>query len=319
MARTGIALAAATITTLMLLAAPALSATTIRIMCADGGGDLFEWNGHTILSAGFCDADHDCDGICTFAFNPDCPVCLADQLSRRRVCSPDAYVEVCPGLPALPCPSGLPHVVLPLGRGRKGLAHKRIQFKFGKRHVTLLLRCEPGRACVAPPQAPPPGVPDVGGDWSLQETTANTDCASSVIDALRPPIGVRLAQDGVGLTACIEPQGGATGDVPPFGQGAVSGSTLSLSATGFSDYEGLHTFAMSLVAPLPVSGTSTTASEQWSIRQADAARTLVCTRTATATMSRSPMPPCTSDEQCMAMDACMRCKGFRCALSPLCQ
>jgi hypothetical protein len=38
-------------------------------------------------------------------------------------------------------------------------------------------------------------------------------------------------------------------------------------------------------------------------------------------MSELPMPACTTDDECVAMDACMRCdrSTLRCALSPLCQ
>jgi hypothetical protein len=67
---------------------------------------------------------------------------------------------------------------------------------------------------------------------------------------------------------------------------------------------------------------STTVSEQWTILQENPPNTPVCTRTATATMSRRLMPPCTADEQCFAIDPCMRCDRAtlrRCALSPLCQ
>jgi hypothetical protein len=309
---------AATTTLLLLLAAPSRASIIVRIACADGGGDLVQTRGRTLLSEGFCDADHACDGICTFAFDPACPACLANQLSRGRdICSPDGYAESCPGIPAPPCPSGLPHIVLPLGP--KGHAHKRIHFKLANEHFTFLLRCEVGRSCSAPPQSPPPGFPDVSGDWTLQETTTNTDCAPIALTDFQPSGTIRIVQNGVGLTACIDPAASAQGGFSPIGEGVVSGSTLSVSA-GLAGYNGVDTYMLSLVAALPTSGMSTTASEQWSFRKDVPSMTPVCTRTATATMSRLPMPPCTTDDQCISMDPCMRCNGaLRCALSPLCQ
>jgi hypothetical protein len=310
------ALTTVTMSALILLAVPVLS-DTLRITCADGGGDLFEGHGHTVWSPGFCDADHACDGFCTFTFDPRCAVCLGNY-SGRLTCSPDGNAEVCPGLPALPCPSGLPHVVLN-NLGEKRHVQKRLHFTFAKRHFTLILRCEFGRGCPVPPQAPPPGVPDVGDVWSLQETTANTDCPASLLTGLRPPAAIRLSQNGVGITACIDPQDSGPDSMSPLGQGIVSDSTLSVSSGPIG--WGIDTYTLSLVAPVPVSGTSTTVSEQWTFRQDNPARTPVCTRTATATMARRPMPPCTADEHCVAIGPCMRCNKhtLQCALSPLCQ
>ncbi len=300
---------------LLVVASRATSGTTLRVTCADGGGDLFEGNGRTVLSAGFCDADHTCDGQCTFAFNPECAVCLG-RFSGRLVCSPDAHEEVCPGLPPLPCPSGLPHVVLSLGN--RAHAQKRMRFKVAKRSFTLILRCDYPSACPAQPQAPPPGMPDVAGDWSLQETTADTDCAPSVSAGLRPPGSIRFSQDAVGLQACIDPEDDARGDTSPLGQGIVSASTIGMSAR--DAYDGLHVYELSLVAPPPTND-AMTASEHWSIMQESPPMNPVCTRTATATMSRRPMPECTGDAECIAIDPCMRCDRsvLRCALSPLCQ
>lgn len=297
-------------------ASRATAGTALRITCVDGGGDLFEGNGRTVLSAGFCDTDHTCDGNCTFAFNPECAVCLGD-FRGRFVCSPDAHEVACPGLPSPPCPSSLPHVVLSLGN--HGHAHERMRFRFGKRSFTLMLRCDYPAACPAPPRAPPRGIPNVVGDWSFQETTADTDCAPSVIAGLHSPASIRISQDAVGLRACMEPEADARGDVSPLGQGIASASTFSIGTSG--GYDGVHGYELSLVAPSPTNDT-TTASEQWSILQGSSLTTPpVCTRTATATMSRRPMPSCTADADCIAIDPCMRCDRsvLRCALSPLCQ
>jgi hypothetical protein len=89
------------------------SGEAIRVTCADGGGDLVEGNGYSILSAGLCDVDHTCDGFCTFAFDPDCPLIMVGDL----LYSPGGFGVACPGLPAFPCPSALPHAELsPNGR-----------------------------------------------------------------------------------------------------------------------------------------------------------------------------------------------------------
>jgi hypothetical protein len=302
---------------LLALASPARPGTALRITCSDGGGDLFEGHGRSVLSSGFCDTDHTCDGNCTFAFNPECAVCLG-RFSGRLTCSPDGHEEVCPLLPPPPCPSGLPHVVLSLGN--KGHAHKRMRFRVGRRSFTLILRCDYGHACGAQPQPPPPGIPNVDGDWDLQETTADTDCAPSVATYLRPPGSVRLAQDGFGLTACFDPEDDASSRMSPVGQGTVSNSTLDISAS-VVDFDGSHSYALNVVGPLPGDATSTTVSEQWSILQGDPPKTVLCSRTATATMSRRPTPPCTGDAECIAIDPCMRCDRsvLRCALNPLCQ
>jgi hypothetical protein len=192
-----------------------------------------------------------------------------------------------------------------------------MRFKVAKRSFTLMLRCEYPSACPAQPQPPPPGIPNVAGDWSIHETTADTDCSPTVTQFLRPPGSVRFSQDGVGLHACIDPEDDARGDRSPLGQGIVSASTIEMSA-GYSLVG--YVYQPNLVTSPPTNDTMT-ATEQWSILQATPPMAPVCTRTATATMSRRPMAPCTGDDECIAMDPCMRCDRsvLRCALLPLCQ
>jgi hypothetical protein len=291
-----------------LLPPVAFSGEAIRITCADGGGDLVEGNGHSVFSAGLCDVDHTCDGYCTFAFDPYCPICLS-QFSGAFTCSPDAHEEACPGLPVFPCASDLPHVVLTLGQKRQ--AHMRMHVRIKQRHFTLLLRCEYPGSCTSPLYQPPlpQNVPDLTGDWQIQETAADTDCSSIVVHRLKTPPTVRLVQTGLAVFACGLGM-----------QGSVLDSTLNLG-TPPTDFDGIDAYTERVSGALPTDGGPITVTESWSLTRVEPPAGLtICTRTATASMSRLPALPCHNDAECIAADACTRCSNVRlCTRSPFCQ
>jgi len=289
-------------------------AATIRITCEDGGGDLVEGGGHSVLSAGFCDADHSADGFCTFAFNPLCPSCLL----RTRFCSPDAHAESCPGLGPMPCPSSLPHHVLPAPRREFQQTHRRIHVREGRFHASFILRCQRDLGS-------PAALRPLSGDWMLTETGAAGDCPPDIASAVKTPPAVRIAQTGPLVLACLNVDGSADWIPAVAAQGIVTESALLLTTGICCDADvprtALETYSLTLSTMSSPGGDTIQASEVAHVQPAEPlAGGVTCTKTAAVTLSRALAgAACSGDADCLSTDHCGRCKEEGGGHRPLCQ
>jgi len=298
-------------TPLLLIAALAVAvphisfAATIRITCADGGGDLIEAGGRSLLSVGLCDVDRTADGYCTFAFVPACPSCLL----RTIPCSPDGLLEACSGPPAFPCPYSVPHYVLPTPRRAFHRTHRRIHVHSGTYHATFVLRCEIGLGLgVFATQIDSSATPNLIGDWTLTETGGSTtDCPVQVTQDLTTPSLIRVAEQGNAVRACLD----LHVDYPPTANGTVSEAGFVI------DTGDLGLYSESIASTSAPNADMVAVTEHWLVPPPP--HTLFCASKDDATMFRVPPIPCQNDADCLTQDACTRCVQARCLRSPLCQ
>ena len=306
--------ASSVLVTILVLSPPTPFAAPIRITCVDGGGDLLEGGGRSLLSAGFCDADHSADGFCTFAFDPLCPSCLLGT----RACSPDAHVESCPGLGPIPCPSPLPHYVLPAPRRLFQQKHRRIHVRVGRFRASFILRCRRGLGSSA-------AVQPLSGDWTLTETGAGGDCPPDIASAVKTPTVMRIAQTGSLLSACLNVDGSVDWSSAAAAQGIVSeyGMLLTAGNCCYADVprRAVETYSLTFSSMSSPSGDTIQTSEESQVQAADPlVGGLTCTKTAEVTITRVlTAVACNADTDCLNTDHCGRCMQGRCSRSPLCQ